>query len=130
MGRLKALLTRQKTVAAGVVGAMVLLGVVLYPSLPGQMAILWIGPGEAESTTAKPVAILLLPAIVLFMSVLFEVTRIDAEQRVVGSLGMLLLLVVQVMILMINLGIDVPIVPVALAGGLGLALLAVWFEVR
>ena len=60
-------------------------------------------------------------------SVLFEVVDVDADDRVVGSLGMVLMLVVQVMVFLINLGVAVPI---SLTLALGLVALAVWFEVR
>jgi hypothetical protein len=71
-----------------------------------------------------------MPVVVLSMSLLFEVTGVDADDRVVGSLGMVLLLVVQVMVFLINLGVNVPIVPVSVTLALGLVALAIWFEVR
>lgn len=130
MDRLRAVLGRQKTVAAGVVVALLLLGAALYPLLPGQMSIHWNASGEADNTVGKPVAILAMPVIVVFMSALFEVTDVDADEQVVGSLGMLLMFVVQVMVFLVNLGVSVPIVPVSLALALGLAALAVWLEFR
>jgi len=45
MRGLEALLTRQKTVAAGVVVGLVLLGGALYPSLPDPMAVHWNASG-------------------------------------------------------------------------------------
>jgi uncharacterized membrane protein len=130
MSEVRAVLSRQKTVAVAVVAALLLLGAALYPSLPDRMSIHWNAAGQADGTVAKPVAVLAMPAIVVLMSVLFEVTGVDADDRVVGSLGMVLLLVVQVMVFLINLGIGVPIVPVSLTLALGLVALAVWFEVR
>lgn len=130
MNGLRSLLTRQKTVAAVVVIALLLLGGALYSSLPSRMAVHWNAAGTVDGTVAKPVAILLMPAIVVSMSVLFEVTGSDADDRVVGSVAMLLLLAVQVMVFLINLGVDVPIVPIALALSFGLVALAVWFEIR
>lgn len=113
-----------------VVGALLLLGAALYPSLPDQMSIHWNAAGQADTTVAKPVAVLSMPVVVVFMNVLFEVAGVDADDRVVGSLGMVLMLVVQVMVFLINLGINVPIVPISLALALGLVAMAVWFEVR
>jgi uncharacterized membrane protein len=127
---LRRLLERQKTVAAGVTVALVVLGGVLYPSLPERMAIHWSAGGTADGTAPKLVAVLLLPAVVVGMSVLFEVTGVDADERVVGSLAMLLLFVVQVMVFLINLGVDVPIVPISLALSLCLVALAVWYDLR
>ena len=130
MSTARALLNRQKTVAAGVVTVMVLLGAVLYPSLPDQMAVHWSASGEADGMAPKPIAVGAMPALVVFMSVLFAATDVSADDRVVGSVAMLLLLVVQIMVLSTNLGIDVPIVPVALAGAFVVVSLAVWFELR
>jgi uncharacterized membrane protein len=128
--RLRGLLTEQKTVAGGVAGALVLLGVALYPALPDRVAFYWLGPGEADGTVPKLVAVLFMPAVVVFMSLLFERVGVDADNRVVGSLAMLLLLVVQVMVFMVNLGVDVPVVPVSLALVSALVAVAVWLEVR
>jgi uncharacterized membrane protein len=130
MNGLRALLTRQKTVAVGVIATLLLLGAVLYPSLPDQMSVHWNAAGQADNTVAKPVAVLSMPVLVGFMSVLFEVADVDADDRVVGSLGMMLMLVIQVMVFLINLGVAVPIVPISLTLALGLVALAVWFEVH
>jgi uncharacterized membrane protein len=130
MGPARILLRKQKTIAAGAVAVMVLLGGVLYPSLPEQMAVHWNASGEADGTAAKPVAVLLMPGIVLLMTLLFELVDTDADERVVGSVATLLLLVVQIMVLLINLGTDAPIVPVALAGALVVVGLAIWVELR
>jgi heme A synthase len=94
------------------------------------MAVHWNAAGDADRTTTKLIAILLMPAVVVGMSVLFEVTNVDDNDRVVGSVAMLLLLVVQIMVFLINLGINVPIVSVALAGAFVVVGLAVWYEVR
>jgi uncharacterized membrane protein len=130
MNNLRALLTRQKTVAVGVVASLLLLGAALYPSLPDQMSIHWNAAGQVDNTVAKPVAVLAMPVIVVFMSVLFEVARIDADDRVVGSLGMVLMLVIQVMVFLVNLGVNVPIFPISMVLALGLVAVAVWLEVR
>jgi uncharacterized membrane protein len=130
MRQAKTLLTQQKIVAATVAGVMLLLGGVLYSSLPDQVAVHWNAAGDADRTTTKLIAILLMPAVVVGMSVLFEVTNVDDNDRVVGSVAMLLLLVVQIMVFLINLGIDVPIVSVALAGASVVVGLAVWYELR
>jgi uncharacterized membrane protein len=130
MGQPRTLLTQQKIVAATVASMMLLLGGVLYSSLPDQMAVHWNAAGDADGTTTKLIAILLMPAVVVGMSVLFEVTNVDDNDRVVGSVAMLLLLVVQIMVFLINLGINVPIVSVALAGAFVVVGLAVWYEVR
>jgi uncharacterized membrane protein len=130
MRQVKTLLTQQKIVAATVASVMLLLGGVLYSSLPDQMAIHWNAAGDADGTTTKLIAILLMPAVVVGMSVLFQVTNVDDNDRVVGSVAILLLLVVQIMVFLINLGINVPIVSVALAGAFVVVGLAVWYEVR
>jgi uncharacterized membrane protein len=130
MRQARTLLTQQKIVAATVASVMLLLGGVLYSSLPDQMAVHWNAAGDADRRTTKLIAILLMPAVVVGMSVLFEVTNVDDNDRVVGSVAMLLLLVVQIMVLLINLGINVPIVSVALAGAFVVVGLAVWYEVR
>ena len=101
------------------------LGAALYPSLPDQMLIHWNAAVQADNTVAKPVAVLSMPIIVGFMDVRFEVTGVDADDRVVGSLGMVLMLVVQVMVFLINPAIKVPIVPISLALALGLVAIAV-----
>jgi hypothetical protein len=64
------------------------------------------------------------------MSVLFEVAGVDADDRVVGSLGMVLMLVIQVMVFLVNLGVNVPIFPISMVLALGLVAVAVWLEVR
>ena len=124
------LLARQRLVAAAVVGALLLLGVFLYPSLPERMAIHWSASGQVDGTTAKPVAVLSMPAIVVVVSLLLGLTGSDAGDRIVGSVAMLLLLVVQITVFLINLGVDVPIVPIAMAGALVVVGLAVRFELR
>lgn len=126
----EALLVRQKAIATGVVSVMLLLGGVLYPMLPDQMAIHWNASGEVDGTAAKPIAVFAMPALVTFMTVLFEATDISVDERIVGSVAMILLLVVQMMVFLINLGVNVPIVPVALAGAFVVVCLAVWFELR
>ena len=130
MNRLGALLTRQKTVAAGVAVALVLLGGALYPSLPDPMAIHWNAAGEVDGTAPKPFAVFLMPAVVVGMSVLFELSGADTHDRIVGSVAILLLFVVQVLVFLVNLGFDVPIVPIVLALALGLVALAVTYELR
>lgn len=130
MNRLMTLLARQRLIAAGVVAALLLLGAVLYPSLPARMAIHWNASGQADGTAAKPIAVLAMPAIVALVSVLLDVTDSDVGDRVVGSAAMLLLLVVQVAVLLVNLGVGVPIVPLALAGAFVVVVLAVRFETR
>ena len=130
MRQARTLLTQQKIVAATVASVMLLLGGVLYSSLPDQMAVHWNAAGDADGTTTKLIAILLMPAVVVGMSVLFEVTNVNDNDRVAGSVAMLLLLVVQIMVLLINLGINVPMVSVALAGAFVVVGLAVWYEVR
>ena len=92
------------------------------------MAIHWNAAGEPDNVVSKPLAILAMSAIVVFMSVLFKVTGSDASDRIIGSLAMLLLLVIQVLVFGANLGYDIPIVPItlALAGGM----VAVYVETR
>jgi uncharacterized membrane protein len=123
-------LARQKTVAGLVVAALLALGLALYGVLPDQMAIHWNAAGQPDNVVGKPVAILAMPAIVVLMSVLFEVTGSDVGERIVGSLAMLLLLVVQVLVFGANLGYDVPIVPITLALAGGMVAVAVYFETR
>ena len=123
-------LARQKAVAALVTAALLALGFALYAALPNQMAIHWNAAGEPDNVVGKPLAVLAMPAVVVFMSVLFEVTESDAGDRIVGSLAMLLLLVVQVMVFGANLGYDVPIVPISLALAGGMVVVAVYFETR
>jgi uncharacterized membrane protein len=130
MALVNTLLLRHKTIGAGVVVVMVLLGGVLYPLLPEQMAVHWNASGEADGTAAKPIAVLLMPGVVVLMALLFEIVDIDAGERVVGSVAMLLLLLIQSMVFLINLGINAPIVPVALAGAFVVVGLAVWFEIH
>jgi len=130
MRGLEALLTRQKTVAAGVVVGLVLLGGALYPSLPDPMAVHWNASGGVDGTASKPFAVFLMPAVVVGMSLLFEFSGADAHDRIVGSLAMLLLFVVQALVFLVNLGVDVPIVPIVLALALGLVALAVRYELR
>ncbi|TKX82840.1 DUF1648 domain-containing protein, partial [Halorubrum sp. SS5] len=88
-------------------------------------AIHWNAAGEADNVVGKPVGVLMMPAIVVFMSVLFEVTGADVGERIVGSLAMLLLFVVQLLVFGVNLGYDVPVVPIALALAGGLVAVAV-----
>jgi uncharacterized membrane protein len=123
-------LARQKTVAGLVTAALLALGALLYGALPDQMAIHWNAAGQADNVVGKPIAVLLMPTIVVVMSVLFEVTGSDAGERIVGSLTMLLLFAVQLMVFGVNLGYDVPIVPIAIALAGGLVAVAVWFETR
>ena len=130
MNRVMGFLARQRVVAAVVVGALLLLAALLYPSLPERMAIHWNAAGQVDRTAAKPVAVLSMPAIVVVVSVLFELADSDVGDRIVGSAAMVLLLVVQVAVFLVNLGIGVPIVPVAMVGALVVVGLAVWFELR
>ncbi|MFC7325225.1 DUF1648 domain-containing protein [Halorubrum rutilum] len=123
-------LARQKLVAGVVTAALLALGGALYGALPDQMAIHWNAAGQPDNVVEKPIAVLMMPAIVVFVSVLFEVTGSDVGERIVGSLAMILLFVVQLMVFGVNLGYDVPIVPVALALAGGLVAVAVWFETR
>ena len=123
-------LARQKAVAALVTAALLALGFALYAALPDQMAIHWNAAGEPDNVVGKPLAVLAMPAVVVFMSVLFEVAGSDVGDRIVGSLAMLLLLVVQVMVFGANLGYDVPIVPISLALAGGMVVVAVYFETR
>ena len=80
-------LARQKTVAALVTAALLALGFALYAALPDQMAIHWNAAGEPDNVVAKPVAILAMPAIVVFMSVLFEVAGPFATQAALSRAG-------------------------------------------
>jgi uncharacterized membrane protein len=130
MNRVLGLLARQRLVAAVVVGALLLLGALLYPSLPERMAIHWNAAGQVDGTATKPVAVLSMPAIVVVVSLLLELAGSDTGDRIVGSVAMLLLLVVQVAVFAVNLGVGVPIVPIAMAGALVVVGLAVRFERR
>ncbi len=130
MNRVLGLLAGQRLVAAVVVGALLLLGALLYPSLPERMAIHWNAAGQVDGTAAKPVAVLSMPAIVVVVSVLLELAGSDAGDRIVGSVAMVLLLVVQIAVFAVNLGVDVPIVAIAMAGALIVVVLAVRFERR
>ncbi|MBB6645519.1 DUF1648 domain-containing protein [Halobellus ruber] len=91
MNGLGALLTRQRTVAAGVAVALGLLGTALHPSLPDPMAIHWNADGEGDGTACKPFAVFPMSAIVVGMSLLFEFSGADTHDRIVGSVAMLLL---------------------------------------
>lgn len=115
-------------VAALVVAVMLAVGAVLYGRLPTEMATHWNAAGTADGTTSKPVAVLLMPALVVGMSLLFSYVDSDADDRVVGSLAMLVLLGVQLMVFAVNLGIAVPVVPVSLALAGVVVAVAVWFE--
>jgi uncharacterized membrane protein len=123
-------LARQKTIAALVTAALLALGFALYAALPDQMAIHWNAAGEPDNVVAKPVAVLAIPAVVVLVTALFEATRVDVGDRIVGSLATLLLFVVQLMVFAVNLGYDVPIVPVAMALAGVVVAAALWFESR
>jgi uncharacterized membrane protein len=117
-------------VAAVVTVVLLGLGLVLYPALPERMAVHWNAAGEVDGTAPKLVAVLFMPALVVAVTALFRLARIDADDRVVGSLALLVLSVLQVMVFAVNLGADVPIVPISLAMAFGIVALAVWFEIR
>lgn len=114
-------LAGQWVIAAVVVGALLLLGALLYPSLPDRMAIHWTTTGQVDRTAAKPVAVLLMPAIVVVASALLGLTDSDVGDRIVGSIAMVLLLVVQIAVFLVTLGVGVPVVPTAIAGVVGIA---------
>jgi uncharacterized membrane protein len=130
MHRLVAALAAPRRVAAVVAGVLVVAGAALYPSLPARMVVHWNAAGVPDRTAAKPVAVLTIPALVVLLGLLFEVTTDDPAERVVGSAAMALLLVVGSMVFAVNLGVDVPVVPVTLALALGVVALAVWAETR
>jgi uncharacterized membrane protein len=123
-------LARQKTIAALVTAALLALGFALYAALPDQTAIHWNAAGNSDNVVAKPVAVLAIPAVVVLVTALFEATRVDVGDRIVGSLATLLLFVVQLMVFAVNLGYDVPIVPVAMALAGVVVAAALWFESR
>jgi uncharacterized membrane protein len=122
------LLARQRAIAAAVTVSLLVLGAALYAALPDQMAIHWNAAGQPDNVVAKPVAVLAMPAVVVLMTALFEVTRIDVGERIVGSLATLLLFVVQLMVFAVNLGYDVPIVPISLALAGVVVAAALWAE--
>jgi uncharacterized membrane protein len=124
------LLEKQRIVAAGVAGTLLLVGLLLYPWLPTRMAIHWNAAGVADNVVARPIAVLAMPVVVVLLSVLLEFTNADADDRVVGSVAMAVLFVVQLMVFLVNLGFEIPIVPVSLVLCLGLVAITVWFEVR
>ncbi|WP_193308879.1 DUF1648 domain-containing protein [Halorubrum halophilum] len=128
MNVLLRLLARQRAVAAVVTGALLAVGVALYATLPDQMVIHWNAAGNPDNAVGKAVAVLAMPAVVVFMSVLFEVSGSDLGERIVGSLAMLLLFVVQIMVFAVNLGYDVPIVPITLALAGVVVAAAFWVE--
>jgi uncharacterized membrane protein len=111
-------------------GVLLLAGVALYPSLPDQMAIHFDASGTAGNYAPKPVAVALMPAVVVGMSLLFSVTNVDREEAIVGSLAMLLLVAVQFMVFGANLGVSFPIVPISLGMAAVLVAVAFWFEFR
>jgi|GEM_PF-3451485 len=128
MNVLLRLLARQRAVAAVVTGTLLAVGVALYATLPDQMVIHWNAAGNPDNAVGKAVAVLAMPAVVVFMSVLFEVSGSDLGERIVGSLAMLLLFVVQIMVFAVNLGYDVPIVPITLALAGVVVAAAFWVE--
>ncbi|AZQ14943.1 DUF1648 domain-containing protein [Halorubrum sp. PV6] len=128
MNVLLRLLARQRAVAAVVTGALLAVGVALYATLPDQMVIHWNAAGNPDNAVGKAIAVLAMPAVVVFMSVLFEVSGSDLGERIVGSLAMLLLFVVQIMVFAVNLGYDVPIVPITLALAGVVVAAAFWVE--
>jgi uncharacterized membrane protein len=128
MNVLLRLLARQRAVAAVVIGALLAIGVALYPTLPDQMVIHWNAAGNPDNAVGKAIAVLAMPAVVVFMSVVFEVSGSDRGERIVGSLAMLLLFVVQVMVFAVNLGYAVPIVPITLALAGVVVAAAFWVE--
>ncbi|MFC5278520.1 DUF1648 domain-containing protein [Halorubrum rubrum] len=130
MNALVRFLPRQRAVAALITGVLLALGVALYAALPDQMAIHWNAAGEPDNVVAKPIAVLAMPAVVVFMSVLFEASSIDIGERIVGSLAMLMLLVVQVIVFGANLGYDVSIVPITLGLAGGMVAVSVWVQRR
>ena len=93
------------------------------------MAIRRAASGQVDGTTARPVVLLSVPAIVV-VSVLLELADGDAGDRLVGSVAVLLLLIIQIAAFAVNLGIDVPIVPITMGGALAVVVLAVRFEPR
>ena len=121
MNRVMRVLAGQGVVAAVVVGALLLLGALLYPSLPDRMAIHWTTTGQVDRTAAKPVAVLLMPEILVVASALLGLTDSDVGDRIVGSIAMVLLLVVQIAVFLVTLGVGVPVVPTAIAGVVGIA---------
>lgn len=128
MNVLLRLLARQRAVAAVVTGTLLAIGVALYPTLPDQMVIHWNAAGNPDNAVGKAIAVLAMPAVVVFMSVVFEVSGSDRGERIVGSLAMLLLFVVQVMVFAVNLGYAVPIVPITLALAGVVVAAAFWVE--
>ena len=128
MNVLLRLLARQRAVAAVVTGTLLAVGVALYATLPDQMVIHWNAAGNPDNAVGKAVAVLAMPAVVVFMSVLFEVSGSDLGERIIGSLAMLLLFVVQIMVFAVNLGYDVPIVPITLALAGVVVAAAFWVE--
>jgi uncharacterized membrane protein len=123
-------LAAHRRVAAVCAGVLLLAGVALYPSLPDQMAIHFDASGTADNYAPKPVAVALMPAVVVGMSLLFSVTNVDREEAIVGSLAMLLLVAVQFMVFGANLGVSFPIVPISLGMAAVLVAVAFWFEFR
>lgn len=121
------LLARHKLVAVITASLMLLVSVALYSSLPAEMSVHWNASGEADSTASKNIAVLILPAITLLMSALFEFTVSDKRELVVGSLSMILLLVIHVMSLLVNIGYNIPIVPISLVLAGLLVAVSFWF---
>lgn len=121
------LLARHKLVAVITASLMLLVSVALYSSLPVEMSVHWNASGEADSTASKNIAVLILPAITLLMSALFEFTVSDKRELVVGSLSMILLLVIHVMSLLVNIGYNIPIVPISLVLAGLLVAVSFWF---
>ena len=129
MNRALGLLAGRRLVAAAAVGAL-RLGALLYPPLPERMAIHRDASGQVDGTAARPVVALSMPAIVVVVSLLLELAGSDAVDRIVRSVAMGLLLGVQIVVFAVNLGVSVPIVPIAMAGALVVVGLAVRFERR
>lgn len=121
------LLARHKLVAVITASLMLLVSVALYSSLPAEMSVHWNASGEADSTASKNIAVLILPTITLVMSALFEFTVSDKRELVVGSLSMILLLVIHVMSLLVNIGYNIPIVPISLVLAGLLVAVSFWF---
>lgn len=74
------LLARHKLVAVITASLMLLVSVALYSSLPAEMSVHWNASGAADSTASKNIAVLILPAITLLMSALFEFTVSDKRE--------------------------------------------------
>lgn len=108
------LIARNKLVAVITTGLMLLVSALLYPDLPSEVSMHWNVSGEVDTTASKDIAVLTLPLITILLSALFEFAVSSKRELAVGSLCMILLVGLHTMLLLVNIGYNIPIVPITL----------------